>query len=441
MYLILVSLFYVLFLSVTPSAAADRTVSLQEAYNLALKNHEAVRIAGEGLYQLEQTRKKAVSSILPSLTAEGSYTKYSEEKSSAVTVIQPDYSLNYSLILSLPIYRGGREWSALRQAKYMVDAGERGVGITKEDIVSAVANSYFGLIRIQREKEIKEADLKRAEERSRVASARFKVGEVTRTAVLRADAETAGIQADLSRVNKELRIAEDMLARLLGIPSGFSVSEPAGKQAPDGTVEEFIRTALSKRNDYRKTGAEVETAKEGIRYAKGGFMPTLRLDGVYSGRDQDPVSSSFYNKESIYASLTLSYPLYEGGLRIAEVREAESKYRETELRKLSLAKEIELGVRDASYNIDAINSAIVFYKTQVSFAEENYNTVFKQFSYGLAANADVIDANSTLVSAQKSYSNSIIDLQLAIIDLKKKMGLILDEVSPVEPGQDIRSHE
>ena len=115
-------------------------------------------------------------------------------------------------------------------------------------------------------------------------------------------------------------------------------------------------------------------------------------------------------------------------MRVAEVREAESKFREAGLKRLSLRKDIEIEVRDASYNITAINSAIEFYRKQVSFAEENYNTVFKQFTYGLAVNADVIDANSTLVTAQKSLSNSTFDLQLAIIDLKRKMGVVLEEV-------------
>ena len=428
MHFILLSIVSAILLLCPPAGAGERTVSLQEAYNLALINHEAVKVAGEGLYQLEQTRKKAVSNILPSLTADGSYTKFSEEKSSSITVIQPDDSLNYSLRLSLPLYSGGKEWSALRQARHMIEAGERGLGITKEDIVMAVFYAYLGMLKVQKEKEIKEADLKRAQEWSRVASARFKVGEVTKAAVLRADAETAGIQADLSRVKKELLISEDRLARLIGLKSGFDILEPPKKHIPDGMIDDFILTALNNRNEYLKASAEVEIASEGVRYAKGSFMPNIRLDGVYAGRDQDPASSAFFNKESIYASITLTYPLYEGGLRVAEVREAESKFREAGLKRLSLAKEIELEVRDAAYNIDAINSAIEFYKIQVSFAEENYNTVFKQFTYGLAVNADVIDANSTLVAAQSALSNSTIDLQLAIIELKRRMGLILAEV-------------
>ncbi|HEY4619276.1 MAG TPA: TolC family protein, partial [Nitrospirota bacterium] len=126
MHFILLSVLSALLILSAPAAADERTVSLQEAYNLALKNHESVKVAGEVLYQLELTRKKAVSNILPVITADGSYTKFSDEKVSSITVIQPDNSLNYSLRLSLPLYRGGREWSALRQARHMIEAGERG---------------------------------------------------------------------------------------------------------------------------------------------------------------------------------------------------------------------------------------------------------------------------------------------------------------------------
>src|SRR3972149_11453729 len=161
MHFILLSVLSALLILPAPAAADERTVSLQEAYNLALKKHESVKVAGEVLYQLELTRKKAVSNILPTITADGSYTKYSEEKVSTIldNVIQPDNSLNYSLRLSLPLYRGGREWSALRQARHMIEAGERGAEITKEDVVSAVSYAYMGRLKLQKEIEIKEADL------------------------------------------------------------------------------------------------------------------------------------------------------------------------------------------------------------------------------------------------------------------------------------------
>ena len=113
---------------------------------------------------------------------------------------------------------------------------------------------------------------------------------------------------------------------------------------------------------------------------------------------------------------------------MAEVREAGSKSREAELRRVILRKDIELQVREAYYSIEAINSTLEFYQKQLLFAEENYNMVFKQFTYGLATNVDVIDANSVLVAAQESFANSKIDLQLAILELKRRMGVLMEEM-------------
>ncbi len=423
---ILCTLFLILLPDIAP--AEEQILTLYDAYKFAVARHEAIKIAEEGLYQFEQTRKKAISNILPTLSIDSSYTKYSEIKSSVFTVIQPDYSYNYIIKLGIPVYRGGREWSALRQAGYMVEAGERGLSMTRENIIMEVSQAYYRVLKVGREIEIKDADLKRAEERRRVAEARFKVGEVTKAAILRAEAEVAGIQAELTKVKNDLRIARDILARLVGLPPEFKVVEPPESEVTSEEIEGLIKTALNKRSDYLKSKAEEEIAREGIRYARGGFMPTLKLEGIYAWRDQDPISLAFFNKESIFATLTLSFPLYEGGLRMAEVKEAESKLRESELKRLNIRKDIEIEVREAFYNFEAIRSVIEFYKKQLSFAEENYNTVFKQFTYGLATNVDVIDANSTLVAAQESLANSTIDLQLAILELKRRIGVLIEEI-------------
>ena len=417
------------------TSAQENILTLNEAIRLGLREHEVVKVAKEGLYQSEQFRRKAISNILPHLTADGTYTKYSEEKVSEFgtikSVIQPDYTYGYSVRLGIPVYQGGKEWSALRQAKYLLKSGEEGLAHTSEGVIMEAASAYYIVLKVERELEIKDADLNRAVERRRAAQARFDVGEVTKAAVLRAEAEVAGIEAAVRGVKKDLAVSQERLSRLVGIPVGFKVEEPPGIAVP-GTgasgIDGLIEIALSRRSDYLKAKADEEIAREGIRYARGGFMPTMRLEGIYSWRDQEPVTSLFFNKESIFGTLTLSFPLYEGGLRVAEVREAGSKSREAELRRVILRKDIELQVREAYYSIEAINSTLEFYQKQLLFAEENYNMVFKQFTYGLATNVDVIDANSVLVAAQESFANSKIDLQLAILELKRRMGVLMEEM-------------
>ena len=101
-----------------------------------------------------------------------------------------------------------------------------------------------------------------------------------------------------------------------------------------------MKTAFERRKDYRQRVLEEKAAGEGITYAKGNFKPQLRLEGLYSWKEQNP-QTTFFQQDSMSASVVLTYPIFEGGLRVAELSEARSRFREAELRRLSLKRDIE----------------------------------------------------------------------------------------------------
>jgi outer membrane protein len=81
-------------------------------------------------------------------------------------------------------------------------------------------------------------------------------------------------------------------------------------------------------------------------------------------------------------------------------------------------------------------SVIDSFKRQVSFAEENYSMVFKQFTFGLSDSVDVIDADTTLVSAQRGLSRASFDYELATLELLKSAGMLLNEMENIMAGRD-----
>ena len=403
--------------------AEDKVITLSDAWRSAIASYETIMLSQEDLFQAEKGIDKALSQILPSLTADADYTQYSE----GVSSVQPENSSSFSLKLTQPLYSGGKEWSLWRQAKKKTEANKRSLEATKEKIMLNVAQAYYAVLKAEKTVEIKEAALKRAMEQRRVASARFQVGEVTKSVVLRAEAEVAGAEAEHANAKKDLLVAKDKLARLIGVLEDFKVSDPNIQPLPDTNLDTWTSLSLEKRQDYMQSKIEEEVAEEGINYAFGNFLPSFKLEGVYTKRDQDP-KTFLFNDESMFAGVIFTYPLFEGGLRKAELDEAKSKRRQAEFKKVSIKKDIELEVREAFHNLETFTSVIESHKRQVSFAEENYNMVFKQFSYGLATNVDVIDANTTLVSSQSNLVNAIYDYQTAIIELKKRVGILFEDM-------------
>jgi outer membrane protein len=408
------------------AAAEERMVTLDDAYRMALANHELVRIAGEEMLQAKAGLSKATSQLLPTVTADGNVTNFSKKQTASTFLLQPNQTRNFSLRVRQPLFEGGRRWSGRRRARLSLDGSRIGVNATKEEVMVHTGRAFFNTLKAEREIAISEASMKRARERRKVASSMLKFGDVTRWVLLRAEADVAGAEADLITAKHRLRDGKDLLKRLIGAKGEITVVEPPLQTPSMARSEELTARALNGRRDYRQAMIEEEIAHEEVKSAWGSFLPTVSLEGLYTNREQEP-STTFLLNDSVSASLILSYPLFEGGLRRAELSEAKSLRRGAELRRESLRKDIELEVRAALHAVESLEAVTESFKRQVAFSEENYEMVFKQFKYGLATNVDVIDADSTLVSAQSGLMSARYDLQIALLELKFAVGALLDE--------------
>ncbi len=411
-----------------PGSVFAGTVTIEEASRLSITGHEDVRIARQGVVAAESSVSKATSYMLPSLKAEGTFTRFSEQKSVGSTLLQPDDSANVTVSLSQSLFSGGSRWSARRGAKFGVMKSRHSLDATRETVLLATKRAYFNALKATRDLELKQAAVKRAIERKRVATARFSVGEVVKSAVLRAEAEVAGAEAEFIKANTALIDSKNRLKRIIGISGEIELVEPEFDTILKEDVEELIKLALKRRLDYKANLLDRKIASEGVREVRGAFMPSLALQGLYTWNDKNP-QTAFLLDETVSASVVLSYPLFEGGLRRAELKEAKSRVHVAELELIAATHDIELEVREAYNRMEAASAVIESYRRQLSFAEEDYKMVFEQFKFGLATTVDVIDSDTELLDAERALMNSTYDMQVDILELKYAVGTLLDNYS------------
>jgi outer membrane protein TolC len=61
--------------------------------------------------------------------------------------------------------------------------------------------------------------------------------------------------------------------------------------------------------------------------------------------------------------------------------------------------------------------------------------VSKQFTFGLATNLDVLDANQTLIEAERDVIGATYDRHLAILELQRSAGRFLKEAEAAMPKE------
>lgn len=416
--------FLILFLF-TIQVWAQEKYTINDLFSIAIKKAEKIRIAEENLKISEEGKYKALAGLLPTLTAYGKYTKYSESKLANTQIIQPDRSKVWGITIEEKLSLGGREFIAYSSAKDTFKKTEFEVNSFKEQYILRVAQDIYAYLKAKRALEIAQANVDRLNKHRDAAKIRLKVGEVTKTDLLRAEAELSGAEAELISAKNFLKVAKSVLARDVGLEGDFEILEQKLNDPYLNLDLDHVKTvAKEERPEIKAASMAKEIARKNVNYVIGSFFPYLSLSATYQKLDQDP-SNQFTNKESKYAVASLNFPIFEGGLRRAELSEAKAKYRQAELQYDDTVKEVFIDVESAYNNYLTFKDIIKSLEDEVAYARENFNSVSKQYQYGLANSIDVTDANTFLVTSERKLIEAQYNYQLSILRVRQATGTLL----------------
>ena len=425
---LVVGILLVVIAAAVPASVHAKEYSLDELYRIALERAERIKLSEEDLYVAKTGKDKALSLLLPKLSAFGNYTKYTTDKYNDMgTILQPDKATSWGVRADESLSLSGRELTALSISRENIVKSQHDLYATREGYLLNIASAYYDVMKAKKALDIAESNLERLIKYRNAAEKRLKVGEVTKTVLLRAQGELSGARSDAIKAINALELAKAVLARTVGIEGDFQLKEAPPEDMNITTESSFQEMAFSGRADLKSLEIQKKMAEEQVKYAKGAFWPTLSASGVYTSSDQSPETQTLV-RDSTYGLLSLNFPFFEGGLRRAEVREARARERQSALVYDDFKKSIGIEVQSAYLDLVTQKGIIKYLEDQVVYARDNFNAVSKQFEFGLAQSLDVMDANTLLVTAERNLAEAVYNYQVAILKMKKATGTLLKAV-------------
>lgn len=423
------ALVFSLFLAIPASLFAEE-YSLDDLCRIALARSEKLRVAEENIVIARTGRDKAFSYLLPKLTAKGGYIQYSEDKFTATGgVRQPESAYTWEVRADETVSLSGRELTALEISRQNITRSLHDLAAIREDyLIRHVAAAYYNCLIARKNLDIADSNLKRLQKHRDAAEKRLKIGEVTKTALLRAEGELSGAKSENLQAQNNLELALAVLASNVGIREPFTLSDVPDEEAEIPDLAVLQEQAFASRPELKSLDVRKQIAAGQIRFMEGAYWPNLSVFGAYVRSDQDPASSSL-NRESIYGGVALNFPFFDGGLRKADVSEAKSRERQAALQVEDMKKDIDIEVRSAYLDIVTQKGILRFLNDQLLFARDNYRAVERQFDFGLSDSLDMIDANTQLVSAERKVASALYNYRLSLLRMKKATGTLTESLA------------
>jgi outer membrane protein len=318
-----------------------------------------------------------------------------------------------TLSVTQPIYTGGRVASAVRAAQARAQSGQQGLRATEAELFQAVIGAYMDVLRDGAILDVRHADLDTLRRQLANTTSRFTLGTgVTRTDVAQAQTQQDAAEAALAAAQAQLEASRAEYAAVVGASPG-ALADPGALPGLPASLHDALNRAQAGNPALAQSQFTARASDADIASARANAMPSV---GVQASVGEIGPASPFHTgqyQQEASALITVTQPLYTGGMIASQVRQAEDRHEADDQAVQAAARAAAQDVLTAWSATQAGLTAIRANEAQVTAAQTALRGYQAEYGYGLRSTLDVLIADENLRAAQVGLAQSRHDTVLA----------------------------
>ncbi|MBP5952494.1 efflux transporter outer membrane subunit [Pseudomonas iridis] len=298
---------------------------------------------------------------------------------------------------------------------------------------SELVQNYLQLRVIDQQKRLLEATVAAYERSLKMTQNQYRAGVSGRDAVAQAQTQLKSTQADLVDLIWQRAQFENAIAVLTGqAPANFDIAEtqtiPNLPQVPLNLPSQL----LERRPDIASAERSVIAANANIGVAKAAYYPdlSLSLSGGYSSSTSNDLISLPNRFWSVGPKLNL--PLFDGGIRSAEVDRTEAVYDQTVAKYRQTVLDGFREVENYLVQLKVYEDEAAVRQEALDAARDSLRLTENQYKAGLIAYIDVVVVQATALSNERNVLNILQSRLIASVQLIAALGGGWDGQLPAE---------
>ncbi len=440
-------------IAVAGLAAPASAQSLQDAIALAYRTNPTLLAQRASQRSLDQTYVIARSGLRPTLSVSGNagYT-YTDgpntpprepidfDDDGVIDIpgddgknISENNSAGVSISVNQNLWTGGRITHGINAAEASILAGRENLRAVEQQVMQSVIQAYVDVLRDEEILRIRRENITVLQRQLEESNARFEVGEITRTDVAQSEARLAQSEADLAVSEAQLSVSRAAFAAVVGQAPGTLEPTPALPPAPTD-FEQALDIGLIENPALVSAALDLRAAEARLAQTRAEYRPSVGLSASYGNTFESLTNLDLSDStRSFQAGVSLSVPLYNGGLRGAQVAQSLEASNIAQIAIEGERRNVLQAISTAYAQVVSARSTLLAGDEAVRAATVAAEGVRQEAQVGLRTTLDVLNQELELRAAQVTLANARRNEYVAQSALLAAMGRLSGEnLAPVE---------
>lgn len=390
---------------------------LQSLIEHALQSNTDLLSARQRIKEAEAALLSAKLSYLPSfmLTPQGGVSSFDKSKGSWT------YTAVASASWEIDIF--GKLTNAKRRAKALYLQSAEYEQAVSTSLIANVANLYYTLLMLDEQYCISEETAVNWQNSVRTMRAMMAAGMTNEASVSQSEANCRQVEASLLDLKQQIKEVENSLSILLGdVPGTIERGRLEGQVFPEELTVGVPLQLLARRPDVKSAELSLASAFYSTNAARSAFYPSITLGGTAGWTNS--AGSMIINPGKLLLSAvgSLTQPLFNKGLNVAQLKIAKAQQEEAKLAFRQALLNAGSEVNNALTQVQTARGKTTLRTGQINSLENAVRSTQLLMQHGTSTYLEVLTAQQSLLSAQLTQVADRFDEIQGIINLYQALG-------------------
>jgi outer membrane protein len=319
-------------------------------------------------------------------------------------------------------------WESIKISGQSVDLAVEKARSSRLDMVTQVKQAYYAVLLAKEAFKVYKDVYENAVENFAQTEKRYNAQKASELEYTRAKSTVASAIPNVFNAESSVVLALWQLKAVMGVDLDRNIDV-------SGTLEDYSHEMFRDVNEnqdpsleynttIRQLAIQAEQLASTIKMQKAAYLPSLAASFSYSmiAMTNDFKFSQYQWSPYSYAGISLSIPIFSGGKRLNDVRQAKVQAAELDLQRIDTERQLKISIRQYLNTMETNMNSYTAATEAVALAQKAYDIAAKSYKVGKSTITELNDAQLTLTQACLNQSQAVYNFIVAKSNLEQTIG-------------------